>query len=76
MTVVIDLGYVQARIDKGVWECEDSVILTELKLMQDERIIYTSDPDPDFTLAKEAAKEFDGAIIRHDKIPRKKGLVY
>jgi len=76
MTVVVDLGYVQARIDKGVWKCSDPVILTELNFMQDEKIIYTSDPDPDFTLAKEAAKEFNGAIVRHDKIPRKKGLIY
>jgi len=76
MTVIIDLGYTTAAINELDWKCDDPIILNQLNYLKSQRVIYTSDPDPDFTLATEAAKYFGAEITHHDKIIRVAKRIY
>lgn len=76
MTVIIDLGYITAAINELEWKCDDPIILNQLNYLKTQVDIYTSDPDPDLTIAQQAAKYFNAEITHHDKMIRVDKRIY
>ena len=63
MAVKVMFGLYEATIDKYRWTSPDAGLARHLNMLLDPDGPAGSDPDPDYTAARAAARELDGVIV-------------
>lgn len=76
MITITTAADLTASITGRTWTSDDATLAELLNLMADGREFYTSDPDPDHTLAREAVATFGGEITHHDRPEYVPGRIY
>lgn len=67
--VIVQILNDQARIQNGQWKSSNRILEKNLQVFSDMSKVYTSDPYPDLTLAKQAVERLGGEIIKQDPKP-------
>ncbi|MCB1022065.1 MAG: hypothetical protein KDC27_19190 [Acidobacteria bacterium] len=67
MAVKVMFGRYEATIDNYRWTSPDAELAKELNERLDPNGPAGSDPDPDYTAARAAARELDGVIVEADE---------
>lgn len=74
--VTVDFPGVIATIDGLEWTSEDDSLQSLLTAMLDPLGPSGSDPDPDYTAARDAADKLGGRITQHDEVEYVEGRIY
>lgn len=74
--IEITIHGIKATVRDYSWECDDPTILKLLNTLKDPMGPFGSDPDPDYTLAANAAKRFNAKITYHEVPDHVPGRVY